>query len=73
MIYKLYCTAIPVGVANAAMTVDASTARSFLFNLDNSDYVQFKVEINNESAQLEDMSGILMTPEQAKAYVATLP
>ena len=40
---------------------------------DNTDYQIFKAQINDESAQLEDADGVLMSPEAAKAYVATLP
>jgi len=40
---------------------------------DNTDYQIFKTEINNESAQLETVDGVLMSAEEAKAYVATLP
>ena len=43
------------------------------FAVDNTDYENFKTQINNESAQLETADGVLMTPEEAKAYVATLP
>ena len=39
----------------------------------NTDYINFKTQINDESAQLETADGVLMTPEEAKAYVATLP
>jgi len=39
----------------------------------NTDYQNFKYQINHDEAQLEDADGNLMTPEQAKAYVATLP
>ena len=39
----------------------------------NTDYQNFKAQINDESAQLEDADGVLMSPEAAKAYVATLP
>jgi hypothetical protein len=39
----------------------------------NTDYQNFKKQINTDEAQLEDANGNLMTPEQAKAYVATLP
>ena len=42
-------------------------------NSDNADYQNFKREINADEAQLEDADGNLMSPEQAKAYVATLP
>jgi uncharacterized protein (DUF39 family) len=74
MIYKLYSTDIlnPQNV-NAATTIDASPQVSFLFNPDNTDYQTFKASINDESAQLETADGVLMTPEEAKAYVATLP
>lgn len=39
----------------------------------NADYQQFKYQINHDEAQLEDVDGNLMSPEAAKAYVATLP
>jgi hypothetical protein len=42
-------------------------------DVDNTDYINFKAQINDESAQLEDADGVLMSPEAAKAYVATLP
>lgn len=48
-------------------------AISIPFDSSNTDYQTFKMSINDESAQLEDADGVLMTPEQAKAYVATLP
>lgn len=34
---------------------------------------QFKRQINEETAQLQDADGNLMSAQQAKAYVATLP
>ena len=43
------------------------------FDPANTDYQQFKAQINADEAQLEDADGNLMTPEAAKAYVATLP
>jgi hypothetical protein len=43
------------------------------FDPENTDYINFKAQINDESAQLETADGTLMTPEEAKAYVATLP
>ena len=39
----------------------------------NTDYQQFKQAINEDTAQLEDADGNLMTAEEAKAFVATLP
>ena len=43
------------------------------FDPANTDYQTFKQQINDETAQLEDADGNLMSPEAAKAYVATLP
>ena len=40
---------------------------------DNTDYANFKKEINDKSAQLEDADGNLMTSAQAIAYVKELP
>lgn len=39
----------------------------------NTDYQTFKAQINDQTAQLEEADGTLMTSEQAIAYVATLP
>jgi hypothetical protein len=46
---------------------------SIPFASGNTDYQNFKYQINNDEAQLEDADGVLMTQEAAKAYVATLP
>lgn len=43
------------------------------FVLGNTDYGNFKYQINHDEAQLENFDGVLMTPTEAKAYVATLP
>ena len=43
------------------------------FDPANSDYQQFKQAINDDTAPLEDADGVLMTSEDAKAFVATLP
>jgi hypothetical protein len=45
---------------------------SIPFNPDNTDYTRFKKEVL-AGAELQDADGNLMTPEQAKTYVATLP
>lgn len=39
----------------------------------NMDFVAFKQAINDDTAQLEDADDNLMTAEEAKAFVATLP
>ena len=43
------------------------------FATDNTDYANFKKEINEETAQLQDADGNTMTSSEAKAFVATLP
>jgi hypothetical protein len=43
------------------------------FDPANTDYANFKKEIFADKAQLENDDGVLMTFEQAKAFVATLP
>lgn len=72
MIYKLYQT-IGSNVANAAMTLGVEPQISFLFDPNNSSYVNFKQQINDQTAQLEDVDGVLMSADEAIAYVATLP
>ena len=46
---------------------------SIPFDPANTDYQTFKAQINADEAQLEDADGVLMTAEEAKAFVATLP
>ena len=46
---------------------------SIPFDPANTDYANFKKQILADEAQLQDADGNTMTPEQAKAYVATLP
>ena len=43
------------------------------FSVENTDYQNFKIAINDETDGLETADGVLMTPEEAKTYVATLP
>ena len=43
------------------------------FDPANTDYVNFKREINEGTAQLQDADGNLMTAEQAKDFVKELP
>jgi len=42
------------------------------FDPANTDYANFKKDVL-AGAELQDADGNVMTPEQAKAYVATLP
>lgn len=43
------------------------------FAPDNTDYANFKREINEGTAQLQNADGELMTAEQAKQFVKELP
>ena len=56
---------------NAILRVDDN---AFIpFDPANTDYQNFKKQINADEAQLEDADGNLMTAAEAKEFVATLP
>jgi len=70
MMYKL----IKNSLTNQINFVERLSDNAYIpFDPANTDYANFKREINAYEAQLEDADGNLMTAEQAKAYVATLP
>ncbi len=52
---------------------DGNVVLCIPFNPANTDYANFKREINEGTAQLEDADGNLMTAEQAKDFVKELP
>jgi predicted peptidase len=66
--YKLY-----KNTENAIWIFRATDNTSIPVHESNSDYAIFKKQIIADSAQLEDADGNLMSPDAAKAYVATLP
>ena len=39
----------------------------------NTDFINFKCQINEDKAELQDADGNVMSAEEAKAYIATLP
>jgi hypothetical protein len=43
------------------------------FNPDNTDYQTFKKEINEGKTELRDAEGNVMTAQEAKQFIATLP
>ena len=43
------------------------------FSTDNTDYAQFKKAISEETAQLQDAEGNLMTAQAAKDFIKELP
>ena len=55
------------------VVLNATTNTSFLISPTNTDYANFKREINEGTAQLQDADGNLMTAEQAKDLVKELP
>ena len=66
--YKLINSAL-----NQQLVIRTADGAVIPFDPANTDYQNFKKQINADEAQLEDADGNLMTAEQAKAYVATLP
>lgn len=69
--YQLTPPFIPGGPCTSVLYLDGK--QSIPFDPANTDYQNFKAAINDDSAQLETPDGTLMTPEEAKTYVATLP
>jgi len=43
------------------------------FDPANTDYINFKKEIAEETTELQDADGNVMSAEEAKSYIATLP
>ena len=60
-------------VGAVSLLVDGVQVLSIPFDPANTDYANFKKEILADEAQLQDADGNTMTPEEAKAYVSTLP
>ncbi len=59
---------------NSVSSVERLSDNAFIpFDPANTDYQNFKAEILADQARLEDVDGNVMSPEAAKAYVATLP
>jgi hypothetical protein len=69
--YKQYKDCNGQTITNAIIRTEDGA--SIPYDPANTDYANFKKEINVDEAQLEDADGDLMTAEQAKEYVATLP
>ena len=69
--YKL--SPIFYGQTKSESVINLDNNTCIPFDSANTDYQTFKTEINNETAQLETADGVLMTPDEAKVYVATLP
>jgi len=73
MTYQLYIAGIKATEPDAAMTInDPIVQKSFLFNVDNSDYQQFKIDLANGTT-LNDITGSAMTADQIKTFLETLP
>lgn len=52
---------------------EGNTITSIPFSNDNTDYAQFKKAISEETAQLQDAEGTLMTAQAAKDFIKELP
>jgi hypothetical protein len=57
-----------------ANTIKRLSDNAFIpFDQANTDYIKFKKEINEEESELQDADGNVMTAQQAKQFIATLP
>lgn len=72
LVYSLYKTMMS-NIPNAVKYVADEKKISFIFDPANTDYQTFKTQVLADEAQLQDAEGNLMTAEEAKAFVATLP
>ena len=70
--YKLVKNEIS-GVINSVRVVDGDVIKSIPFDPANTDYAQFKKAISEETAQLQDAEGNLMTAQAAKDFIKELP
>ena len=69
MTYQLYVRATQ-SVADAVKTLD--NTKSFIFNSDNTDYQQFKRDIQN-GVVLNDAEGNPVTGDALTTFIGTLP
>lgn len=68
--YKL----IKDGITDEIKVVLYLSDNAFIpFDPANTDYQAFKARINADEAQLENADDVLMSQDEAKAFVATLP
>ena len=68
--YKLIKSSITSQIS-CVQKQEENVLYSIPFDPANTDYANFKAQINADEAQLQDAEGVLMT--DAKAYVASLP
>ena len=68
--YKL--ETIPFGKTESVSVTRLSDGASIPFDPANTDYANFKKDLAN-GAELQDAEGVVMTQEQADAFIATLP
>jgi hypothetical protein len=69
--YKLHKDLYGQDLANVVIRL--SDKASIPFAPANTDYANFKTQILNDEAQLQDADGNLMTADAAKAFVESLP
>ena len=69
MIYKLQKT----NLGEVCSVTIVGQPISIPFDPANSDYAQFKKAISEETAQLQDAEGTLMTAQAAKDFIKELP
>lgn len=55
------------------MVVRVSDGVFIPFDPANTDYQTFKIQILSDEAQLGDTTGVVMSPDEAKQFVTTLP
>jgi len=72
MTYQLYIAELNGTKPDAAMTIGQAQTKSFIFAPDNTDYQQFKKDIQN-GVVLNDVDGNPITDSALTTFLATLP
>jgi hypothetical protein len=72
MTYQLYIAELNGTKPDAAMTIGQAQTKSFIFAPDNTDYQQFKRDIQN-GVVLNDATGNPVTGDALAAFIGTLP
>ena len=70
--YKLVKSPV-IGLINVVNKQVGDVLYSIPFDPANTDYANFKAQIMTDEAQLQDAEGVIMSPDAAKQFVATLP
>lgn len=71
--YRIIVKEIDEKIFTTIKKIGDNSSTYIPLSLENSDFIEFKRQIVEDESQLQDADGNVMTAEEAKAYIATLP